>query len=102
MCSKSNIHTLNYRGRLIPRHYVKDSKQSIGFIAQEVQALYPELVLGQDKNRPYLSLNYNGCTAVLSAQLNHVEDEVTTLKNKVRELEIKVSVLTEQLHSQAI
>lgn len=99
---KSNIHTLNYRGRLIPRHYVKDSKQSIGFIAQEVQALYPELVLGQDKSRPYLSLNYNGCTAVLSAQLNHVEDEVTMLKNKVRELEIKVSVLTEQLHSQAI
>lgn len=99
---KSNIHTLNYRGRLIPRHYVKDSKQSIGFIAQEVQTLYPELVLGQDKNRPYLSLNYNGCTAVLSAQLNYVEDEVTMLKNKVRELEIKVSVLTEQLHSQAI
>lgn len=26
--------------------YVKDGKQSIGFIAQEVQALYPELVLG--------------------------------------------------------
>lgn len=99
---KNNIRTLDYRGRLIPRHYVKDSKQSIGFIAQEVQALYPELVLGQDKNRPYLSLNYNGCTAVLSAQLNHVEDEVTMLKNKVRELEIKVSVLTEQLHSQAI
>jgi hypothetical protein len=43
---KSNIHTLDYRGRLIPRHYVKDGKQSIGFIAQEVQALYPELVLG--------------------------------------------------------
>ena len=99
---KSNIHTLDYRGRLIPRHYVKDGKQSIGFIAQEVQTLYPELVLGYDKSRPYLSLNYNGCTAVLSAQLNHVEDEVTILKNKVRELEIKVSVLTEQLHSQAI
>lgn len=99
---KSNIHTLDYRGRLIPRHYVKDGKQSIGFIAQEVQALYPELVLGQDKSRPYLSLNYNGCTAVLSAQLNYVEDEVTMLKNKVRELEIKVSILTEQLHSQAI
>ena len=99
---KSNIHTLDYRGRLIPRHYVKDGKQSIGFIAQEVQSLYPELVLGQDKSRQYLSLNYNGCTAVLSAQLNYVEDEVTLLKNKVRELEIKVSVLTEQLHSQAI
>lgn len=99
---KNNIRTLDYRGRLIPRHYVKDGKQSIGFIAQEVQTLYPELVLGYDKSRQYLSLNYNGCTAVLSAQLNHVEDEVTMLKNKVRELEIKVSVLTEQLHSQAI
>lgn len=99
---KNNIRTLDYRGRLIPRHYVKDGKQSIGFIAQEVQTLYPELVLGYDKSRPYLSLNYNGCTAVLSAQLNYVEDEVTMLKNKVRELEIKVSVLTEQLHSQAI
>ena len=99
---KSNIHTLDYRGRLIPRYYVKDGKQSIGFIAQEVQTLYPELVLGYDKSRPYLSLNYNGCTAVLSAQLNYVEDEVTMLKNKVRELEIKVSILTEQLHSQAI
>ncbi|UWG05924.1 MAG: hypothetical protein [Bacteriophage sp.] len=49
-----------------------------------------------------MSLNYGAITAVLSAQVNRVEDEVTMLKNKVRELEIKVSVLTEQLHSQAI
>ena len=64
---KNNIRTLDYRGRLIPRHYVKEGKQSIGFIAQEVQTVYPEWVLGYDKSRPYLSLNYNGCTAVLSA-----------------------------------
>ena len=99
---KSNIHTLDYRGRLIPRHYVKDGKQSIGFIAQEVQTLYPELVLGYDKSRPYLSLNYNGCTAVLSAQLNHVEDEVTTLKNKVKQLESEVTRLNALLPSQGI
>lgn len=92
---KSNIHTLDYRGRLIPRHYVKDGKQSIGFIAQEVQTLYPELVLGYDKSRPYLSLNYNGCTAVLSAQLNHVEDEVTLLKKRVEFLEKEVKRLSE-------
>lgn len=90
---------------VIPANPSISSSTKIGFKennAQEVQTLYPELVLGYDKSRPYLSLNYNGCTAVLSAQLNHVEDEVTMLKNKVRELEIKVSVLTEQLHSQAI
>lgn len=99
---KSNIHTLDYRGRLIPRHYVKDGKQSIGFIAQEVQTLYPELVLGYDKSRQYLSLNYNGCTAVLSAQLNYVEDEVTMLKNKVKQLESEVTRLNALLPSQGI
>ena len=90
---------------VIPANPSISSSTKIGFKennAQEVQALYPELVLGYDKSRPYLSLNYNGCTAVLSAQLNYVEDEITMLKNKVRELEIKVSILTEQLHSQAI
>ena len=99
---KNNIRTLDYRGRLIPRHYVKDGKQSIGFIAQEVQTLYPELVLGQDKSRQYLSLNYNGCTAVLSAQLNYVEDEVTMLKNKVKQLESEVTRLNALLPSQGI
>ena len=99
---KNNIRTLDYRGRLIPRHYVKDGKQSIGFIAQEVQTLYPELVLGYDKSRPYLSLNYNGCTAVLSAQLNYVEDEVTMLKNKVKQLESEVTRLNALLPSQGI
>lgn len=64
---KSNIHTLDYRGRLIPRHYVKDGKQSIGFIAQEVQILYPETVLMSDDKEHYLSLNYNALTAVLAA-----------------------------------
>lgn len=97
---KSSITDLKVRGRLKPKTYVKDGKWSIGFIAQEVQALYPELVhIGTEPER-YLSLNYGNITAVLSAQLNYVEDEVTMLKNKVRELEIKVSVLTEQLHSQ--
>lgn len=99
---KNNIRTLDYRGRLIPRHYVKDGKQSIGFIAQEVQTLYPELVLGYDKSRQYLSLNYNGCTAVLSAQLNYVEDEVTMLKNKVKQLESEVTRLNALLPSQGI
>lgn len=99
---KSSITDLKVRGRLKPKTYVKDGKWSIGFIAQEVQALYPELVHIGTEPEHYLSLNYGNITAVLAAQINTVEDEVTTLKNKVRELEIKVSVLTEQLHSQAI
>ena len=92
---KSNIRTLDYRGRLIPRHYVKDGKQSIGFIAQEVQILYPETVLMSDDKEHYLSLNYNALTAVLAAQLNDVDDEVTLLKKRVEFLEKEVKRLSE-------
>lgn len=40
---------------------------SIGFIAQEVQTLYPELVRIGTEPEHYLSLNYGNITAVLAA-----------------------------------
>ena len=92
---KSNIQPLKYRGRLIPKTYIKDNKQSIGFIAQEVQMLYPETVLMSDDKEHYLSLNYNALTAVLAAQLNNVDDEVTILKRRVEFLEKEVKRLSE-------
>lgn len=89
---KSNISNLSFRGKLNPKTYIKDGKQSIGFIAQEVQQLYPELVMiGNDENH-YLSLNYGCITAVLSSQINKVEDEVYVLKNRVKQLEDKLKV----------
>lgn len=92
---KSNIQPLKYRGRLIPKTYIKDNKQSIGFIAQEVQMVYPETVLVSDSKEHYLSLNYNALTAVLAAQLNNVDDEVTLLKKRVAFLEQEVKRLSE-------
>lgn len=89
---KSNIESLTYRGRLNPKSYIKDNKQSIGFIAQDVQELYPELVMETGGDNNYLSLNYSNITAVLSAQINTVEDEVTVLKRRVKELEDKLEV----------
>lgn len=88
---KSNIEPLVYRGRLNPKSYIKDNKQSIGFIAQDVQELYPELVVETGGDNNYLSLNYGNITAVLSAQINNVEDEVTSLKKRVEELENRLS-----------
>lgn len=87
---KSDIHDFKFRGRLRPKTYIKDGKKSIGFIAQEVQILYPELVMeGNDENH-YLSLNYAQLTSVISAQVNDIEDEVIKLKNRVKELENKL------------
>lgn len=76
--AKTDINTLPCRGALIPRTYIKDGKESIGFVAQEVQILYPELVrVGSDG---LLRLNYDGITAVLQAQVNDHEARLQKLE----------------------
>ena len=84
---KTDIHSLDNRGLLNPVVYTKDNKKQIGFIAQEVQEVYPELV-SEDVNG-YLSLNYQQLTAVLSSQINdlyllidELKLEISRLKNK--------------------
>ena len=76
---KSNIQPLRLRGDLQPVTYIKDSKQSIGFIAQEVRRFYPELVLG-DESKEMLSLNYQQLTAVLYAEILNLKKEIRELK----------------------
>ena len=77
---KSNIQPLANRGYITPVTYSKDGKQSIGFIAQEVQELYPELVTeGTDDNK-YLSLNYAQYTAVLQAQIIELNKRIEQLE----------------------
>ena len=94
---KTNIRPLDYKGRLSPKWFIKDNNPSIGFIAQEVQALYPELVkVNTSTIENYLSLNYGAITAVLSAQVNKVEDEVEVLKNRIRQLENEVAQLKQK------
>lgn len=83
---KDKVKRLEYRGRLSPVTYVwknDRSRQQIGFIAQDVQKLYPELV--QD-NKGLLSLNYQCVTAVLAAQLNAMGDEMCKMKREITEL----------------
>lgn len=83
---KDKVKRLEYRGRLSPVTYVwknDRSRQQIGFIAQDVQKLYPELV--QDNNG-LLSLNYQCVTAVLAAQLNAMEDEMSKMEREITEL----------------
>lgn len=87
---KSNIRSLDNRGRLSAKTFLKDNKQQIGFIAQDVQELYPELISTTSGPEQYLSLNYGAITAVLSIQINDVEDEVSILKEKVKQLENKI------------
>lgn len=84
---KTDIRPLEIRGELNPVTYVKDGKKSIGFIADEVKEVYPELVVTDEStDEKYLSLNYAQLTAVLYA-------EIKELKNQIRELNEKVRIM---------
>lgn len=78
---KSNIKPLENRGYIQPMTYIKDNKECIGFIAQDVQEKYPELV---NDNSEYLSLNYQQYVAVLQAQIIELEKRIKELENGTR------------------
>lgn len=84
---KSNITDLEDRGSLRPVSYIKDGKEGIGFIAQEVQEKYPELVSEDSSTENhYLYLNYPQITAVLQAQVNTLREEIEILKEEIKQL----------------
>ena len=83
---KKNIEPLQNRGKLNPVTYLKDGKQCIGFVAQDVNEIYPELVLETPTDEKYLSVNYPQITAVLSAQINELYDVIDKLKKEIKEL----------------
>lgn len=84
---KDNIQPLTNRGYITPTTYIKDGKQSIGFIAQDMQKLYPELVtVDESTEEKYLTVNYMQYTAVLQAQIIELSKEIQELKDKLNDI----------------
>lgn len=79
---KSSIKPLRNRGFITPVSYIKDGKESIGFIAQDMIELYPELVSKGSSKEHYLSVNYAQYTAVLQAQIIELHKKIDDLKRK--------------------
>lgn len=79
---KSNITPLRECEYITPVEYDKDDKHCIGFIAQDVQEKYPELV--QENKEGILSLNYAQYTAVLQQQIIQLKAEIDLLKEFIK------------------
>lgn len=77
---KSDIKPLANRGYIEPKTFVKDGIKYIGFIAQDVQKLYPELVVEDNTEEHYLSLSYSQYVAVLQAQIIELNERVKKLE----------------------
>ena len=75
-----------------PRFYymkdesIEDTTRNIGFIAQELETVVPEVVSGDDGSK---GVNYGHLTAVLTKALQEAIAEIETLKTKVATLESK-------------
>ena len=102
---KSNIQTLDYGldvvKKLKPSKYkhhksVKEDGQfvkqdegsnDIGFIAQEVLPLIPEVVsVPEDEDKDLYSISYPKLTAVLTKAIQEQQEQIETLKKEVEEL----------------
>lgn len=68
-----------------PVEFDMNNRHEIGFIAQQVNEKYPELVQ-QDRNG-YYSLNYQQLTAVLAAQVNEQNKLISALTERLNQIE---------------
>lgn len=87
---KTNVIDFSYRGRLHPKRYewVKDGRLDIGFIAQEVEVLYPELIHERvEDGEVYKGVSYYKATVILSAQVNLLEERIAALEAKLAQKE---------------
>ncbi|WPK34197.1 tail fibers protein [Escherichia phage AV111] len=64
-----------------------------GLIAQEVQAILPELVEGDPDGEALLRLNYNGVIGLNTAAINEHTAEIAELKSEIEELKKLVKSL---------
>jgi predicted acyltransferase (DUF342 family) len=68
------------------QYYNKNTNgRDIGFIAHEVQQIYPFLVTGEKDGNDNQSLNYNGIIGILVKEVKELKREVKELKQQLQE-----------------
>ena len=70
-----NLNPVIYENKLL-------EKQSIGFLAHEVQEIYPYLVTGEKDGKEYQSLDYIGLIGILVKEMKEMKEKIKQLENK--------------------
>lgn len=67
------------------------NKHDYGFIAQEIEQIFPEAVVHNMYNKDYLGIDYNKLIPFGFQAVKEIDEELTCLKNRVQVLEDKLS-----------
>tara|TARA_B100000524_G_C23642475_1_gene367207 strand:- start:78 stop:1814 length:1737 start_codon:yes stop_codon:yes gene_type:complete len=63
-----------------------NDNEEIGFIAQEIEQIVPELVKEDNSDEKYKSISYGNVTALLVEAIKELRQEVKDLKNEIQKL----------------
>ncbi|MBU8891427.1 MAG: tail fiber domain-containing protein [Bacteroidales bacterium] len=77
------------------KHMTPEPKRNLGFIAQEVQLFFPELVSISSKGK--LAMDYSKMTAVLLQAIKEQQEIIETEQKKYEALENEVNLLNEKI-----
>jgi hypothetical protein len=94
---KTNINTISINAldkisQFVPKsYYMTDNPDQIryGFIAQEVKNILPDLISGEEKEKEYLGLDYNGVLAMAIKAIQEQQCAIQCLTNRIEQLENK-------------
>ena len=101
---KSNVVNLNSEiftvDKLRPVIYdLKDHKNQMGFIAHEVQEIFPELITGLKDGENNQMFNMTGLIPVLVLEIQQLKAHNETLTTQLQTLTTQVQTLVEQIQS---
>jgi hypothetical protein len=68
------------------------NKQNYGFIAHEVQEIYPNLVEGNKDGEKYQNLNYVGLIPILVKEIQNLKTKFNNLQKEIEELKSKINI----------
>ena len=88
---QENIQTIsNYQftvDELRPVSYTLKSNQkpALGFIAHEVQEIFPDIVFGNKDAEQYQTINYTSMFPLIVKEIKDMKREISDLKTKLRQ-----------------
>jgi len=96
------VYNYNYTDEMfrdfIPEQKARAQKTEYGFLAQELQEIFPELVF-EDDSTGMLSFKYVGMIPILTSAINELQQEKETQQTSIEELRREVEALKNALRA---